>query len=102
MEATGAEHSLVKLNAEEVSEIKQALSCGLSGGYPEDSRVYYTGGDWHGYKGNLQSGVSYPYIVCTAHTAETYEQYLQSQVPDPSEPAEPGEGSTGHTGHNHG
>ena len=106
MGASVSSTSLVKMSADDVSAVRKALSCGLSGGYPEDSRVYYTGGSWHGYSGNLQSGVSQPYIVCTTHTAAAYEQYQQAQTPDPEEPTEPGTGEAEpaptHNDHNHG
>ena len=75
--------SLTKMSKSDVQAIRDALSCGLSGGYPAESRVYYTDGDWHGYSGNLQSGVSAPYLICTVHNADSY---AASQVPE--EPTE--------------
>ena len=106
MKATVSKKSLVKMSSEDVAEIKRALGCGLSGGYPEESRVYYTGGDWHGYDGTLQNGQSHPYIVCPVHTAEAYEEFLASQIPEVEEPTEPGTGTVAGTGnghnHNHG
>ena len=101
MEATISKKSLVKMSADDVAEIKKALGVGLSGGYPEANRVYYTGGDWHGYDGKLQTGESKPYIVCPVHTAKAYEEYLASQVPEVEEPTEPGT-AAGHGNHNHG
>ena len=101
MNAEVTKQSLVKLDKEGVDAIKKALTCGLSGGYPADSEVYYTDGNWHGYNGSLQSGVSHPYIVCPVHNAKAYEEYLNSQPPVTEDPTEPG-GETGGTGETNG
>ena len=78
--------SLTKLNKDEVKAIKDALKCGLSGGYPDETLVHYTDGDWHGYSGDLQPGKKEPHIVCTVHNADSF---AQSQPPEP-----PTEGET--------
>ena len=80
MGASTVSKSLVKLDKDEVKAIKDALKCGLSGGYPDETLVYYTDGDWHGYSGNLQPGVKAHCLTCTVHNAESY---AASQVPEP-------------------
>ena len=87
--------SLVKLNSDEVSAIRNALKAGLTSGYPSEKNVYYTSGAWHGYSGNLQSGGSSHYLVCTVHNAKAY---ADSQVPDEPEEEEEDEGSGGSEG----
>ena len=103
MGASISSHSLTKMSYDDVSEIRQAMSCGLSGGYPADSDVYYTGGNWHGYSGSLQTDVGYPYIVCTAHNAKTYAEFLAAQAPEPEPgpetPTEPGTPAPGDPTH---
>ena len=54
----GGEYGAIMKNKEEVKAIKDALKCGLSGGYPDETIVYYTDGAWHGYSGDLQPGKS--------------------------------------------
>ena len=91
MGASIGSKSLVKLSSDEVSDIRNAMKAGLSGGYPDEKNVYYTAGGWHGYSGNLQSGSSEHYIVCTEHNAKAY---ADSQVPEePEEDEKPEEGS---------
>ena len=64
------------------------MKAGLNSGYPSEKNVYYTSGGWHGYSGNLQSGSSAHYIVCTEHNAKSY---AASQVPDEPEEEEENE-----------
>ena len=66
------------------------MKAGLNSGYPSEKNVYYTSGGWHGYSGNLQPGVSAPYLSCTVHNAESY---AASQVPV-TPPETEGEGET--------
>ena len=94
MGASTTSLTLVKLNAEEVKEIRSALGAGLTSGYPEESRVYYTDGSWHGYSGS--SSGSNHVMSCTVHTAQAYQDYLASIAPPPVEnPENPGEGGEG-------
>ena len=88
MGASIGSKSLVKLNGDEVSAIRNAMRAGLNSGYPSEKNVYYTSGGWHGYSGNLQSGSSAHYIVCTEHNAKAY---AASQVPDEPEEEEENE-----------
>ena len=73
------ERSLVKLSESEVNEIKAAGNAGLKSAFLDGSYVYYTGGDWHGFSGNSNQGVSAPYLVCTEHTKETWEAYQKAE-----------------------
>ena len=98
MGASTTSRTLVKLNAEEVKAIRSALGAGLTSGYPEESRVYYTDGSWHGYSGSGSSGGNH-YMSCTVHTAQAYQDYLASIAPPPVEnPGEGGETGGGEAG----
>ena len=91
MGASVTSYSLTKLDKEEVQAIKDALKCGLSGGYPEESRVYYEDGAWHGYSGDLQPSSKEHYLVCTVHNAESYAASQVPETPTESEGTEGGE-----------
>lgn len=71
--------SLVKMTEEEVNEIKAAGSAGLTSAYLDGSYVYYLDGDWHGFSGNANQGVSYPYLVCSEHTQESWNAYQKEE-----------------------
>ena len=79
MGAKTSTKSFVRMNADEVREIRSAMKAGLSSGYPDEKSIYYTSGGWHGYSGTLQSGSNEPYIVCTKHTKKAYEDELKKQ-----------------------
>lgn len=66
--------SLVRLNAQEVSEIRSAIGLGLSGMYFDDGYVYYTDGDWYGFSGNCNYGHYEPYRVCPVHSADSWSE----------------------------
>jgi len=71
--------SLVKLTQDEVNEIKAARYVGLTDAYSLDGYVYLITNDgqdasWHGFSGNLNSGVDSPYLVCQMHNADSWEQ----------------------------
>lgn len=73
--------SFVKMTSAEMDSIARAASCGLTGGYMNDSNIYLINEDgsdaaFHGFSGNVNSGITAPYKVCTVHdsasaTAET-------------------------------
>ena len=94
MGASTSSKSLVKLNSDEVSAIRSAMKAGLNSGYPSEKNVYYTSGGWHGYSGNVQSGNSAHYFVCTEHTKKKYEASLVPPEPDPEENPEGGDGGS--------
>lgn len=71
--------SLVKLTGSEVDEIKAAGNVGLNDAFTDGSYVYYLDGDWHGFSGNANKGVSYPYLVCSEHTKESWEAYQKAE-----------------------
>ena len=96
MGATTSSKTLTKLSGDEVRAIRDAMSCGLSGGYPSEDRVYYTGGSWHGYSGNRQPNVSEHYLVCTVHNAESYAASLVPE-PEPETETVPGGGAPAET-----
>ncbi len=67
--------SLVKLDKDEVEEIKRASRYGLYDVYSEDGYVYYVDGPWHGFSGNLNPSSYEHYLICTKHTKEAWEKY---------------------------
>ena len=67
------EKALVKLNRAEVDEIKRAIGKGLLDSYSDDGYVYYTDGEWHGFKDDYPDN-TYAYLACPVHTQEAYEQ----------------------------
>ena len=69
----------MKLTQDEVNEIKAARYVGLTDAYSLDGYVYLITNDgqdasWHGFSGNLNSGVDSPYLVCQMHNADSWEQ----------------------------
>ena len=73
------ERSLVKMTKSEVEAIKAAGNYGLNSAYLDGSYVYYLDGDWHGFSGNANKGVSEPYLVCTEHTKESWDAYQRAE-----------------------
>ncbi len=71
--------ALVKMTSEDVQEIKQAAKSGLWAGFSDDRYVYYEDGDWHGFSGNANKGISAPYVVCTEHTKQSWEAYQKAE-----------------------
>lgn len=65
--------SLVRLNQDEVEQIRAAVGTGLVDGYLNDSYVYYTDGNWYGFSGNSNYGEEAPYLVCTEHSSSWVE-----------------------------
>lgn len=87
---------LVKMTAEEVEEIRLACKHGLESSYKDNSYVYLVdeygnGTAFHGFDGDANVGVEYPYIVGTAHTQKEWDEYLASlnQQPEPEPEPEP-------------
>lgn len=85
--------SLTKLTTSEFQAIKAASSYGLNNNYVKDSYVYLVDGngndaDFKGFGGNINAGVSAPYIVCTTHTAATWDEY-QANNSKPTQPENP-------------
>lgn len=68
--------SLVRLNAQEVNEIRSAVGVGLNGMFFDDGYVYYTDGDWYGFSGNCNYAFNEPYRMCTVHNADTWSEPL--------------------------
>ena len=67
--------ALVKLNAEEVEEIRKAASCGLADAHLMDGYVYYEGeGGWYGFRGNAMNPTGAPYVSCQIHNEHTWLQ----------------------------
>ena len=100
MGASISSKSFVKMSYDDVKEIRNAMKAGLYSGYPDENRIYYTSGSWHGYSGNRQSGVHEPYIVCTTHTKKGYEATLikEEEETKPEEQPEGSDGSSGESG----
>ncbi len=76
-EASISSVSLVKRSAAEISELKSARGCGLEAKHVMDNYIWYTGGDWHGFSGNLQPDVKAPYIVCPLHNKEAWDEKVR-------------------------
>lgn len=101
--------SLVKLTAEEISELYKASKTGLYEIYAQNNMVYQitkNGEDdvFKGIDGKLEQKVQAPYLVCPLHTEEAWKEYVESQettVPpetiDPTDPeaGNPDDGAVG-------
>ena len=79
--------SLVKLNRNEIQEIKSAMFDGLYDIYWDNGYVYYvdnSGNDaaWHGFNGNINLDYDLPYLVCPYHTQEAWEEYEGTEGED--------------------
>lgn len=88
---TLTKHSLVKLTQTEFDKMLKAKGQGLQAEYLRDDYIYLTTNDgkdgvFKGINGNVNAGVSTPYLVCSKHTKES--------VQNTQTPTEP-EGSTG-------
>ncbi len=86
-----ASKSLLKLTQKEINEILAARNYGLNSIYLQDNYVYLVDGNgkdvnFKGFNGNINSGVSAPYKVCTTHTAADL-------VPEETQPAQDGSGT---------
>lgn len=64
--------ALVRMDAQEISEIRSAIGVGLDGTFFNDSYVYYTDGDWYGFSGNANMNAAAPYRVCPIHNANSW------------------------------
>ena len=78
--------SLVKLNREEVNEIRSALAVGLLDIYGNDGYVYLVDRDgepisWYGFDGNANSGYDAPYLLCPLHE-EAFADPFPEEDPD--------------------
>ena len=75
--------SLVKLNAQEVQEIRDAANCGLADAHLMDGYVYYEGdGGWVGFRGTAGTPEDMPYVTCPVHTEQAWQDITQSQMPE--------------------
>ena len=92
--------SLVKLNQNEVDEIRRASNVGLYPQYSLDNYVWLINGndngEWHGFNGRANKDVQAPYLLCPEHTKETWEKYQEEkkkkEEEEATEPSEPVEG----------
>ena len=65
--------SLVKLNDEEIQEIRDAASVGLADAHLMDGYVYYEGeGAWRGFRGNALNDNNTPYVSCQIHNQQSW------------------------------
>ena len=101
--------SLVKMTAEELSELYKASKTGLYEIYVQDNAFYQitkSGEDavFKGINGKLDQKVQAPYLVCPLHTEEAWLEYVATQettVPpetvDPNDPeaGNPDDGAVG-------
>ena len=100
--------SLVKLNQEEVSEIKAAMYDGLYDIFFDNGYVYFVDSEgdaapWRGFRNNLQDN-DMPYLACPVHTKAAWEDYQDQNPGDITGGWENGDstGNTGSTGGNNG
>ena len=90
---------LRKITQRDLDEIVKATRYGLNGSYWGNQYVYLVdnfgnGIPFYGINGNLNTGLSYPYIVGTTHTAKTWADYLANKggtVTPPVVDPQPGE-----------
>ena len=76
----------MKLNREEVNEIRSALAVGLLDIYGNDGYVYLVDRDgepisWYGFDGNANSGYDAPYLLCPLHE-EAFADPFPEEDPD--------------------
>ena len=79
--------SLVKLNPDEVAEIRAAIGSGLKEEYYMDGYVYavdYAGNPipWYGFRGSY-GGNTAPYLACPYHTQEAWEESVREEETTP-------------------
>ena len=67
--------SLVKLDADEIQEIKDADNVGLNDMYTVDGYVYYLDGSWHGFYNNKNDGFDEPYLLCPVHNEDAWLEW---------------------------
>ena len=83
--------SLVRLNEDEVEEIRSAIGAGLDASFYDDAYVYYLGsGDgepWHGFRNSYPDN-NQPYLECQVHTQQAWEEY-EAQKKAEEETTEP-------------
>lgn len=76
---TGA---LVRLDADEIQEIKDAAYVGLADAYLMDGYVYYEGpGGWHGFRNTAYNPNNSPYVSCPVHNEQAWLEYNASMNP---------------------
>ena len=84
---TLAKHSLVKMTQSEFDKMVKAKGQGLVEDYLRDNYIYLTGNDgkdgvFKGINGNLNSGVSAPYHVCSVHNKGSVEDAQTPTTPE--------------------
>ena len=94
--------ALVKMTAEEISELYKASKTGLYEIYAQDNMIYQVtkkGEDdvFKGIDGKLEQKVVAPYLVCPLHTEEAWKEYLATQEttvpPETVDPTDPDAGN---------
>ena len=88
---------LLKLTQSEINEIWNARNYGLHAEYLQDNYVYLVDNNgkdasFKGFQKNINSNVTAPYKVCTAHTQASWEAYQAQQNAKP--PVAPEGGGT--------
>lgn len=90
--ASVVKKSLLKLTQADISEILAAKNYALNSKFLQDNYVYLVDAEgkdasFKGFNGNINSGISKPYKVCTAHTqANVNQQPTTSTQPSTSAP----------------
>ncbi len=78
---TLANKSLVKMTRSEMEAIAEALKHGLSSAFNRNDYIYLVDDSgmpqaFYGLSGNVNAGLTEPYLICTTHTKEAWEDYL--------------------------
>ena len=87
---------LLKLTQKEVNEILAAKDFGLHDIYTKDNYVYLiqdngADGSFKGFQGNINQGVTAPFMVCTQHNKAVWDAYVAMYGPTvPVLPGNPG------------
>ncbi len=73
--------ALVKMTASEVSAVAEALKHGLSSAFNRNDYIYLVDENgnsmpFFGLSGNINQGLTEPYLVCSTHTSASWSAYL--------------------------
>ena len=99
---TVTQKALLKLKPKQFQEIQKAIGSGLTSQFTRDDYVYMIDNDgkdapFHGFKNNVNSGVTAPYKVCTVHTQQAWLNYQTGIVAPPAQPTDPTTAPSGST-----
>ena len=97
-QATFGQTALLQMTKVQVEAIAAAGNHGLASKFLQDNYIYLVDGEgnpqaFYGLYGNINAGISSPYVACTVHTKEAWQEYLAAHPnlnvqPQPSLPTE--------------